>query len=610
MEDLYLKDDPFNLKAKTSVEASGQGIKDKNVEASHAASAGSDSPVSEKGNVTKTQESDESAVKNLGLDALNAAIGTMNGDTAVSDGDKGGDTAHQTLEIPESEQNVEPDVETSLGQQDNQGVNETHSSATSQPKHTEADVEVPENTVELVSEDEGTSVHLEQEVVDVENLVDEEPISKAFGIAKRLRSNKGKAVAAMVETPQPVKKPKGKGVSVGPKKAWSKVTPKTSAVKTRKRKAESSSESDHNVEEDVSNIPATSSVVKKTVKRVPPVVKFVATDNISFHYPEYASRWKFVFQRRMALERELGAEALKIDEIVNLIKEAGLMKTVSKLGPCYEQLVKEFLVNIPEDCDDPTSDDFQTVFVRGEKIKFSPKVINDYLGITEAECEKLTVSDNQICKVLTANQVKVWPKKGKISSGKLSVKYAMLNRIAATNWVPTTHSSDIATGLGRLIYAIGTHQKFNYGEFIFEQTIKHAKTTAVKLPIAFPTLLCAIILDQQPTVKNVSDEAKKREPPLSFHFKLFAKHHVPDIVGTSSSHVPVVGTSRKDIIDAMKETCSMLDEKKVLFGRMITALENEDQRAEGDNNQENDNEAEDEENSSEDAENTASSPED
>jgi hypothetical protein len=114
MEDLYLKDDPFNLKAKTSVEASGQGIKDKNVEASHAASAGSDSPVSEKGNVTKTQESDESAVKNLGLDALNAAIGTMNGDTAVSDGDKGGDTAHQTLEIPESEQNVEPDVETSL----------------------------------------------------------------------------------------------------------------------------------------------------------------------------------------------------------------------------------------------------------------------------------------------------------------------------------------------------------------------------------------------------------------------------------------------------------------------------------------------------------------
>jgi hypothetical protein len=35
--------------------------------------------------------------------------------------------------------------------------------------------------------------------------------------------------------------------------------------------------------------------------------------------------------------------------------------------------------------------------------------------------------------VITANQVKVWPKKGKISSGKLSVKYDILNRISAAN---------------------------------------------------------------------------------------------------------------------------------------------------------------------------------
>jgi len=52
-----------------------------------------------------------------------------------------------------------------------------------------------------------------------------------------------------------------------------------------------------------------------------------------------------------------------------------------------------------------------------------------------------------VCKEITANQVKVWHKKGKISSCKLSVKYAILNKIEDVNWVPTTHSSDIATGL-------------------------------------------------------------------------------------------------------------------------------------------------------------------
>ncbi|MCI56131.1 envelope-like protein, partial [Trifolium medium] len=35
---------------------------------------------------------------------------------------------------------------------------------------------------------------------------------------------------------------------------------------------------------------------------------------------------------------------------MDLIKEAGLLKTVWGIGDCYERLVKEFLVNIPEDC--------------------------------------------------------------------------------------------------------------------------------------------------------------------------------------------------------------------------------------------------------------------
>jgi hypothetical protein len=36
----------------------------------------------------------------------------------------------------------------------------------------------------------------------------------------------------------------------------------------------------------------------------------------------------------------------------------------------------------------------------------------------------------------------------------------------------------------------------DYGAYIFEQTARHAKTMAVKLPIAFVTLPCGIIMDQ------------------------------------------------------------------------------------------------------------------
>ncbi|KAK2374492.1 hypothetical protein QL285_075449 [Trifolium repens] len=615
MDDLLTKDDPFNLKAKSNVESSENTIKDGDVEASSKASTGADTTKSDKGKFSETLGSAE----NLGLDALNDAIDDMDVDmTGVRVEEKGDDTVHQTPEIPEKTQDVGPDAETSLDQQANisegntevdAGKDETlvstekeagkPSSGSDLAKGAQA---MPETTVELHSEDEETSVHQEYEVINVADTaddgVDEVPISQAFGISKRLRSSKGKCVAGLQETPQPVKKTTGTSVGIGPKKGWSKVTPKTSAVKTRKRKAAASSDTEYNVEEDVPNIPAPDtgmkkSAVKSTVKRAPTAVKSVPTDKISFHYPEYSYRWKYIYHRRLALERELGEEAQKVVEVVDLIREAGLMKTISKLGPCYEQIVKEFLVNIPEDCDDPASDDFQTVFVRGEAIKFSPKIINNYLGIVEEECQPLQVTDAQVCKVITANQIKVWPKKGKIPSAKLSVKYAMLNRIAATNWVPTTHSSDVATELGRLIFAVGTHKRINMGKFIFDQTIKHAKSTAVKLPIAFPTLLCDLILEQQPALKTVDDVAKPREAPLSFHFKLFAKHHAPDIVGTSGTQAPEVTMSRKDIVVALKDTCVMLDEKKALFEKMIAALEREEEVAEAADNQNEEENAED-----------------
>ncbi|MCI70794.1 envelope-like protein, partial [Trifolium medium] len=62
---------------------------------------------------------------------------------------------------------------------------------------------------------------------------------------------------------------------------------------------------------------------------------------------------------RLALERELGQEDLECKKVMDLIEEAGLTKTVWGIGDCYEKLVKEFLVNILEDCDDPLSKEFR-----------------------------------------------------------------------------------------------------------------------------------------------------------------------------------------------------------------------------------------------------------
>lgn len=154
---------------------------------------------------------------------------------------------------------------------------------------------------------------------------------------------------------------------------------------------------------------------------------------------------------------------------MELIKEAGLVKTVCNLGDCYEKLVKEFVVNIPEDCDNPLSREYQKVYARRECVNFSPNIVNRFLGLAEEDITELEATDNQVSREVTASKVRTWPKKGKISSGKLSVKYAILNRIGAANWVPTTHTSNIATSLAILIYVVATRVKMDFGRYIFDQ---------------------------------------------------------------------------------------------------------------------------------------------
>lgn len=118
---------------------------------------------------------------------------------------------------------------------------------------------------------------------------------------------------------------------------------------------------------------------------------------------------------------------------------------------------------------------------------------------------------------------------------------------------------------------------FDYGTYIFEQTVKHAATSAIKLPIAFPSLICGIILNQNPGILASADVACKRESVLSLHCKLFAGKHVPDIVLTS---VEKKSSTKADVISDLKKTCKELGElihtsteRKLNIERLIKNLE-------------------------------------
>ncbi|MCH81159.1 envelope-like protein [Trifolium medium] len=487
------------------------------------------------------------STENLGKDDLGCSDGNKVDDGASTKAMS--DSVLESLKESIPGTDAVPDAMASVGQEnlENAVIPESLENVTIPEKSTETTMtnNVSDNNIAVISQSDESlktvSEHLEDDesagkdkdadlnVINVDNLNSGgSPAEKtsAPSIAKRLRSNSGKDVATASEPIKTTKETRntGKKPMYGPPKAWSKgVPPSEKKKKHLKRKEISTSDSDFDVESDV--IATTITFFRKSVggKKVPQNVPSVPMDNISFHHEESAPRWKFVCKRRLAIERNLSEDLLKCQELVGSINEAGLMKTVTRLGKCYEKLAREFLVNIGEDCDDPESLEFRKIFVRGKCVNFSPTVINQHLGRDTDEVPELEVTQNEVCKTLTGNLIKEWPRKNNLSATKLTAKYGLLNKIAAANWVPTTHSNVVATGLARFVY-------------------------------------------------DVADVPSRRESDLSLDYRLFEGTHAVDIVAPSDKKSGSVMTKKQMITD-LKESSKALEARKLEIDHVIQALE-------------------------------------
>ncbi|XP_050897644.1 uncharacterized protein LOC127104502 [Lathyrus oleraceus] len=252
--------------------------------------------------------------------------------------------------------------------------------------HKESNVDKPLDSVAgeevHVTHDVINNPNCEAETVDLEEFSDNELLSSVVpSIAKRVRTRREKKTVSLRSPRKKIDVPTSSNPKVavesslerkehGPTKSWSKGVPKKKKTKSV-------------VVESDSDVPCD----------VPDTV------------------WKYVYQKRLALERELAQNVLECKEIMDLIQEVGLMKTVTQFSKCYEMLVKEFMVNVSEECADGKSKEFRKVYVRGKCVHFSPSVINMYLGRPDVAQPKLEVTDNKIYQVITANQVRKWPLK-------------------------------------------------------------------------------------------------------------------------------------------------------------------------------------------------------
>ncbi|XP_050935684.1 uncharacterized protein LOC127144159 [Cucumis melo] len=240
-------------------------------------------------------------------------------------------------------------------------------------------------------------------------------------------------------------------------------------------------------------------------KKIPANIPPIPIDGISFHHEESVQRWKFVMQRRIADEVNISDKHQSCMSIMDLIHKVGLEKTISNVGPFHPQLIRELIVNLPDEFNDPSSADYQTVHIRGFKFVISPTLINGFLGNTiDFDCSPPCLTTEVLATVLSGGTLSTWPV-NKIPAAALSVKYVILHKIGIANWFPSSHASSISVALGTFLYRICNDDKANMGAFIYNQLLRHVGSFGVKVPIAFPWLFSSLLLHLNGAVLTAID---------------------------------------------------------------------------------------------------------
>ena len=171
-------------------------------------------------------------------------------------------------------------------------------------------------------------------------------------------------------------------------------------------------------------------------------------------------------QRRIADEVNVLDKHHSCLSVMSFIEKAGLIKTISNVGPFYPQLIREFIVNLLADFNDPSSPDYQTVHIRGLKFKISLVVTNGFLvNNGSPDCSPSIPSNEVLASILYAGTLSYWPVNG-IPTIALSVKYVILQKIGITNWLPSSHASNVSVALGTFLYQICNDKNLDICSFI------------------------------------------------------------------------------------------------------------------------------------------------
>ncbi|XP_019172448.1 PREDICTED: uncharacterized protein LOC109167834 [Ipomoea nil] len=156
--------------------------------------------------------------------------------------------------------------------------------------------------------------------------------------------------------------------------------------------------------------PSTRSRGRSITPEVPPVEE----TEPSVYRPQFVSpaaqtKWATMVRRDLIVQRSVDENQLNsVCDILPLLNEVGLLKTVTDICPYSKLLTYEFYCNLSNEIDILTGPRPMQIFIRGRWYVFGPDMINEYYGLPAVQEEAVTDWD-LVARTLTGGQTESWP---------------------------------------------------------------------------------------------------------------------------------------------------------------------------------------------------------
>lgn len=216
------------------------------------------------------------------------------------------------------------------------------------------------------------------------------------------------------------------------------------------------------------------------------------------HYnADAASGYQFLCLRGFVVQCSLDPMDPLLFDVFRVIDRLGWCYTVMHVQPFCPRVVREFVSNILFDADGS--------LIRGVMYQFEPFVINKLMMTPSIEDSFRweVVPLKQAITYLTRGQCYTW---AGFSLTALAEPFQTLYSVCKLNWLPGPVSETMIKNRLRLLFAVATGRKIDFGRLVYDQVIEMARNSDWSTDLIFPNLIYQILMFQREIPMLPGDE--------------------------------------------------------------------------------------------------------